>query len=274
MPLRNSDIFSFKFAGVFINSLISFLSAFLLLKIFVGFIRYSLLKAFGGTAKIINFQVIAIEGPYSKIWTYLSVYLIYGLGIILCILIFFIAKILLNKYYKHKGGLKIFLIWIKIIALHQSLVLIFTGTVLKQDHSFIHVLEWMYIPYVVMIIIGVLCLLIFGLNIYLNFFRLLVFSPSVNFIDDIKSKKIFYLVNYIFVIIVGYIVLIAINFPHIYMYEIFEAGFLLIPFIIGLVRDRELPVSIPKNDKTYKIDLLLILFFTFLMLILFWIKWR
>ena len=251
--------------GVFINSLLAFLTSFLLLKGIIAFTRYLVIQHYSGVHTKLNYEMICTSNSFSGVWTYSSVYAIYGIGVVTSFAIFILAEYLFKVTFQFLGVVKMVVIWLTILSLQHSFGFVFKGAVLKQD--FYWVLCWMSFPDFLTYIVGVLSFIAFVLLLYVRFGRFLLVADSRNSISRLKRKRNFFIINYVVVSGVGYFLLFALNKFKIQQYELMESGTLFFALLLCAFRERDHKVSILKGETTYKVSWLLVALLTIFILI-------
>ena len=256
--------------GIFVNSLLSFLVAALLLKGIIAFVRYKVILHYSGMAARLNFEAICVSSPFSKMWTYSAVYAIYGIGILVALVLFIVAEVLFNVTSKLTGVLKLVFLWLSLLSLQHCFGFVFKGVILNQE--FYYVLKWLHFPNILSYIVGVLSLFLFVLLIYFRYNRYLLIASSRYLISDTFLKKRFAVINFFIVALVGYMILFSMNSFKIQPYEMIELGILLFALLVSLFGRKTSKIMTLPSESTSRINIVLIVLAMSFILLFHWIK--
>jgi hypothetical protein len=242
---------------IFLNSCMSFISAYIFVKLLIVFVRFILIRFFEGDTQLYNFELECITSPYSTIWTPFSVISIYLSGFLIAGVLIPVAYGFYRKYRMQRGLLKLWFVWVYVIAIGQSVGVFIRDIPFSRD--IYHALHWMYIPYGVMLAMIVLSLpALFFLN-FMNIIRFLKMAPSNKFIATRKSMCSFYTQIALLPAIVGSIIITLLNINDINQFELLEKFVILlcigIPYIHFLRKDKSLYFRRVKNDNTGQLNI-------------------
>lgn len=257
--------------NIFVNSLLSFLAAALILKLVIAFFRYKVILHFSGEVGQLNFEIVCTSPSFSAIWTYSAVYAIYGIGIFISLIIFVFAEVLFKITSRISGVSKLFFLWLSLLSLQHFLGFIFKGVILNQE--FYYVLRWMHLPNFISYLVGFLSLILFILLVYLRFDRYLLIASSRYLIVDQFLKKRFAVINFFIVAIFGYLILFGINSFKVQIYEIIEFLVFLLALFISFFGAKKPKILTLKDETTSRINLFLIILVITLILAFILIKW-
>lgn len=213
---------------IIINSLLAFISAFIFVKGVIAISRFFVLKFFGSTTNMINFDIVSMDTQFSPIWTYKSVISIYLIGFIVALFLVFISYHLYRYFRTRKGTFKLWFNWVYFIALIHSLGLFIRDIPLKRD--FYHALNWMHMPYWLMITLTILSGLALIYILSMNEIKFLRLVPSFDFLQTNKSRRKFYFVIAVLPALLGSLFLIILQINTLELYVIIE----LIMIVIGI----------------------------------------
>ena len=243
-------------AIVIINSALCFITAFIGVKAVIGLARFIIMRHFSAWVHLVNFDLICMNGKDARIWTHTSVISMYSVGVIVAAIMAILSLIAYYKLRKNKGLLKLFAFWFYVISLNQSLGVFLRDIPIKRD--FYHALNWMYVPYELMIgltiFVGVVLLILNGFN-YRKALRL---TTSTEYIRDNRSRRKTYAKIVMIPAILASMLLILLHFYKIYGYEILELVILIIslstPYIVFLKGDIPKKIKIFKDEPTNQIN--------------------
>lgn len=231
--------------NIILNSVFCFISAFIMVKGIIGLSRFIMMRHFSAWVYLINFDLICMNGKDARIWTPLSVISMYSVGFIVAVVLAILGLVFFYKIRKTKGLLKLFGFWFYVIALNQSLGIFLRDIPIKRD--LYHALNWMYVPYEIMIGITIFAgILLFILNGF-NYKKALRVVHSTEIIRDNKNRRKTYAYIVMFPAIISVAFLLLLHFYNINAYEIIEFSVMLIslavPYIVFLSG------NIPKKIK-------------------------
>lgn len=248
---------------IIINSFLAFVSAFIFMKAVVLFAKFLVIRYFGGSMQMENFEIECVTWTYSSFWTNASVVSIYLIGFMVSLLFILVAIFLHSKFKTVRGFIKLWFSWLYVFAVNQSIGLFIRDIPFKRD--IYHALNWMYIPYGLMIAIAVISVpLLFGLS-YGNDIRFLRMAPSFNNILNNKRRRRFYTQVAFIPAVLGSVFLLLLHFSSINLFEIVEKLLIIFSILIAYLHfiKGELIVEfhIVKDEPTNKPSILLILLF-------------
>jgi hypothetical protein len=250
-------------AWVTINSIFAFVSAFIFVKAVVAVSRFLVIRYFNGSTQMENFEMDCITWMYSDFWTMTSVLSIYLIGLIVSANLIIISYVLYRYFRTHKGFLKLWFAWLYVISINQSIGLFIRDIPLKRD--LFHALNWMYIPYAVMIVIAVISLpALFFTNIG-NDIKFLRMAPSFDEILSNNSRRRFYTRIAFLPALFGSMILLLLHFYKIELFEISELLLLIasvsITYILFFKEELIVEFRIVKNEPSNKLSILMLILF-------------
>ena len=257
--------------GIFVNSLLAFLFASLLLKGIIAFLRYKVILHYSGEAARLNFETICTSSSFSKMWTYSAVYSIYGVGIVISFFCFIIAEVLFKLTSPYKGVLKLFFLWFSLISMLHCFGFVFKGVLLNQE--FYYVLKWLHFPSFLIYITAIINIILFFVLVYFRFNRFLYIASSHYLIADTFLKKRFVVINSFIVATIGYVILFSINGFKVKPYEVLELGILLSALFISYFGQKNTKIFTLPGESTHRINLILLILAGGLIFAFNWIKW-
>lgn len=240
-----------------VNSLLAFISAFLFAKMVLGFARFVVMRFFEGCVVMRNFEILCVTWKYSPIWTYKSVISIYLTGFIAAIVLLIISYLLFLKYKKIRGFIKLWIIWLQVILINQSVGLFLRDVPFKRD--LFHALEWMHIPYNVMIFITILSipiLIVFNLYNHTKFLRM---TPAYDYILSNKRQRNLYTLLAFIPAVLGSFFLLILNGFKFQLFELVELSILIISigfsYFLMLNEELTIEIRIVKNEPSNRFSL-------------------
>lgn len=242
--MNHISLVSNKEYKIFIQSLLSFLTVFFLVKLVLIFIRFITINYFNGGYDLIHFELICTNHPHSSFWSQITVISIYSVTVIVAFCLYLLSKIFQKKI-KLESSLKLLFCWIQIILLFQSFGVIIKSIIIQQD--FYYALLWLYIPPFVIYIIGILFLVLYIKLQYSIFFEFAKISPSQRLIKTLENKRSFFIKHCILVVLCGYAMLFIIHSFQIYIYEIVEFSVCILVLSSILIRKKNKAIKIHKN---------------------------
>ncbi|OQA97587.1 MAG: hypothetical protein BWY22_01231 [Bacteroidetes bacterium ADurb.Bin217] len=229
---------------IFIHSLLSFLSAFFIVKVLLLFVRYSTINFFNGSYELNHFEVICTNHPHSSFWTQTTVVSIYGISVVVSFCLYIFSKFL-QKRIKLESLHKLLFCWIQIILLFQSFGIIVKSILIQQD--FYYALLWLYLPPVAIYVIGIIFLVVYFKLQYSIFFEFVKISPSQRLIKTLENKRLFFIKHCILPVLCGYAILFLIHEFEMYIYEIVEFSVCILILSSVLIRKKNKAIKIHKN---------------------------
>lgn len=242
--------------NIVLNSVFCFISAFIMVKGIIGLSRFIMMRHFSAWVHLINFDLICMNGKDARIWTPLSVISMYSVGFIVAGGLAILGLIFFYKIRKTKGLLKLFGFWFYVIALNQSLGIFLRDIPIKRD--LYHALNWMYVPYEIMIGITIFAgILLFILNGF-NYKKALRLAPSSEMIRDNKNRRKIYACIVMLPAMISAVFLLLLHFYNIHVYEVTEFIILIVslaaPYIIFLSGNIPKKIKILRNEPTNQLN--------------------
>ncbi len=240
------------------NSLLAFISAFIFAKMVIGFARFLVMRYFDGSVIMKNYEILCVSWKYSEIWTKKSVISIYLTGLIVAVLLIVFSSILYTKSKSIRGFAKLWLIWLYVVSINQSIGLFIRDIPFRRD--LFHALEWMFIPYTVIITICFLSIpFLIITNIY-NHLKFLRMTPSFDRVSSKKKQRAFYTNIAVIPAVIGSLILMMLNGFKIEMFEIVELLVLIFSLLFSyslMFHTLTIMPRIVKNEPTNKFGLIL-----------------
>lgn len=248
---------------IIINSFLAFVSAFIFIKAVIVFTKFLVIRYFGGSTQMENFEMECVTWTYSSFWTNASVISIYLIGFFVSLLLILISIFLFRKFKTVRGFIKLWFSWLYVFAVNQSIGVFLRDIPFKRD--IYHALNWMFIPYALMIVIAVLSVpLLFALN-YGNDIRFLRMAPSFDNIISNRHRRRFYTQVALIPSVLGSLFILLLHFYRINLFEIVEKLLIIFAILIAYTRfskkDLIFEFHIVKNEPMNKPSLLLIVMF-------------
>jgi len=248
----SNKIFSIQKNWIIFNSTFCFLSAFLFVKGAIGFWRFTIMRYFDAWVNLDNFDLICLNGKYAKIWTQNSVISMYGVGFLVGFFLFLSGFYLYKKYKTKKGLLKLWFIWLYVIAVNQSFGLLIRDILLNRE--IFHALKYLTIPdelQIGVIILSVLIIIVIHGFSVRKFLRLATSSRDLR--ENFK-RRILYTQLVWFPALIGSFLILIIHFWDIRDYEIIELLILIlslsIPYLLFISRKLPKKIRILKDEQT------------------------
>ena len=259
-----------------LNSFFLFVSAYIITKLSLAFVKFIVIRSFGGKTLFKGFYMECVNHSSSPIWTQVSVLSIYLANFITALLIGIFSYILYTYFKRLKGFMKLWLLWVYIIAVNQSLGSFIRDIPFKRD--IFHALNWMYIPYEAMVVFSALTIIpIFFIyrNNLIKFLRMS--SGKVDFLLLPNRRKFYSLIGLIPGLLgLGFILLTHIH--KIKAYEYIEVGLflfaLLIPYLFLLKKQIFNDFRIAKGNKPGAFSIITMLAFVISVATYFYLKNR
>lgn len=250
-----------------LNSTFYFLSAFIFVKGLVDVSRFIVMRYFHAWVHLLNFDLVCLNGPHANIWNQTSVIIMYGVGFLVSLLIFIFSTYLFQKFKSKLGTFKLFITWVYIISLNQSFGVIIRDIPLRRE--FYHALNWMYLPYAVMIAILIFAIILLFIFNNSNANKFLRVANSLNEIRDNKSRRKTYTQVALFPALLGSAFISLLHPLRIDVYEVIElfliVFFLCVPYIMLFAGQIPSKIKIFKEEKSKVFNLSIILLFALLM---------
>jgi hypothetical protein len=242
-----------------INSTLAFMSAFVVAKMTIGLARFVVMRHFDGSVIMRGYEILCVSWKYSPIWTYKSVISIYLTGFITALVLYILSNILYHKYKRNRGFLKLWLIWLIIIFINQSIGLFLRDIPFKRD--LFHALQWMHLPYAIMIIFTIISIpLLIMTNLY-NHAKFLRMTPTYDYILSKKRQRNFYALIAVIPAILGSFFLLAFNGFKFQSFQVIELFILIVSlgfsFILMLKGELTREIRIVKDEPSNRFSLLL-----------------
>ncbi|MBN2778878.1 MAG: hypothetical protein JXR36_14670 [Bacteroidales bacterium] len=246
-----------------INSFLAFVSAFIFLKAVIVLARFVVMRHFGGSTQMENFEIECITWMYSSFWTQTSVVSIYLIGFIVALFLIIAFYALYRRFRTVRGFLKLWFAWLYVFAVNQSIGAFLRDIPFKRD--IYHALNWLYIPYGVMIAMAVFSIaLLFALN-YGNDIKFLRMSPSFDSISSNRQRRRFYTRVALLPAIFGSAFILLLHFNNINLFEIVEKLLIIFAVVVAYLQfskeDLIIEFRIVKNEPSEKPGILLIALF-------------
>ncbi len=246
-----------------INSFFAFVSAFIIMKGISAISRFIIIRYFNGSTQMDNFEMDCITWKYSAFWTQTTVISIYTIGFFVCLATALISYALYRHNRAKKGFLKLWFSWLFVIAVNQSVGLFLRDIPLKRD--IYHALNWMYIPYGIMIVITVLTIpALYFLNIG-NDIKFLRMAPAFDDIVSNRSRRGFYTRIALIPAVAGSVFLLLMHFYNIQLFEISELLLLIISicitYIMFIKDELIIEFRIVKNENSNNFNLFVLMLF-------------
>lgn len=246
-----------------INSFFIFVSAFIFVKSLVILSKFIVMRSFGGSTQIKNFEIECITWKYSAFWTPTSVISIYLTGAITAAIMAIIAYVLYRALRTRKGFVKLFFSWVYVIAINQSIGIFLRDIPAKRD--IYHALNWMYIPYWAMIVIMLISIpVLFFANVGNDIKFLRMATSNENIISNKERGKLYTRVA-LLPAILGSVFMLLTHFKSIQFFEIIEALLIIVSigFTYAIFFKENFPVQfrINKSEPTDKFSVFSIALF-------------
>jgi len=242
--------------SLIINSLVLFLTAFIVSYIPIQIVSYILTKLFQIPAKFDGYKLIYLISDASVLWNNISIITIFGLPPFVSLILANLTRRYYKKAKRKRGNMKLFLIWLSLCFDNLFWGAMIAGIVTSSE--FAYFLNWIYIPKILQIIIALLGIILF---ITLGDFLKMAFlqtSPQRNFIDSENQR--FYKIKIIFIpLILGILIFSLLGYPGNAIHEIILKLTIFFPLLKTLKIEDEENVKLVKNSKTFSIEWLLII---------------
>ena len=161
--------------NILLSSLGVFLFSFICIKVVIILSKYIVAWIFGIDTFLVSFRLMGISPSYSQVWSVTSVYAFYSIELIVPLIFYLAALSLLIRNTKKHTNVKVFYLWLGFTSFYIFFASIIAGIVTKTN--IFHFLQWIYIPYYIMMLIAVL---IFVVSIVFAFFynkKFIIVSP-------------------------------------------------------------------------------------------------
>ncbi len=248
---------------IIINSFLAFVSAFIFIKAVIIFTKFIVIRYFGGSTQLENFEMECVTWSYSSFWTTESVISIYLIGFFVSLILILISIFLFKKFKTVRGFIKLWFSWLYVFAVNQSIGMFLRDIPFERD--IYHALNWMFIPYALMIVIAVLSLpLLFAMN-YGNDIRFLRMAPSFDNIISNRRRRFFYTNVALIPSVLGSMFILLLHLYGINLFEIVEKLLIIFAILIAYMRftkdDLIVEFHIVKDEPINKPSPLLITMF-------------
>lgn len=255
--MKNSKIW------ISINSFFAFVSAFIVMKGIIAISRFIIIRYFDGSTQMDNFELDCITWKYSSFWTQTTVISIYTIGLFAGLSTILLSYALYRHYRIRRGFVKLWFSWLFVIAINQSVGLFIRDIPFKRD--LYHALNWMYLPYGIMIAISVLTVpALYFLNIG-NDIKFLRMAPGFDDIISNRSRRGFYTRIALIPAVAGSAFLLLMHFYNIQLFEISELLLLIISicvtYIMFIKDELIVEFRIVKNENSNNFNLFVLILF-------------
>ena len=221
--------------NLFINSLGIFLSSFFLVKISIILVKLFTSWGFNIDTKLVNFRLMGISPASSDVWTTPSVFSFYSVDIYVSIFFLVLSLISFKQSSGKSTKTAVGYLWLGFSAMHSIFAGIMAGIVTKSN--VFHFLQWMYIPYFVMMPVAIaMPLFMFGSGWVYNRNFLITMPATVTSID-LKASRTIMFYSFFLPVIAGLILLtitVSFNFKRYDFYELFSLIILAFPSMLYL----------------------------------------
>ncbi|MDD4148742.1 MAG: hypothetical protein PHE33_01815 [Bacteroidales bacterium] len=246
-----------------INSFFAFVSAFLVMKGIIAVSRFIVIRSFSGSTQMENFELDCITWKYSEFWTSTSVVSIYTIGLLVSAATIILSYMLYRHFRTRKGFLKLWFAWLFVISINQSIGLFIRDIPFKRD--LYHALNWMFIPYEVMIAISILTVpALYFINVG-NDIKFLRIAPTYDDLLSNHRRRKFYTIVALIPAIAGSIFLLLMRFHNIQLFELSELflliGCICISYTQFLKDELIVEFKIVKNENSNKLNLFVLSLF-------------
>ncbi len=248
---------------LFFNSLLAFISAFIFMKAVILLTRFSIIRILGGSTKLLNFELECINPPYGEFWNPFSVFSIYLSSFIVSAIMIILAYIFYKRFRMQAGLIKLWFVWLYIIAISQSFGVFLRDIPFYRD--IYHALNWMFIPYGGMLVIAFIMLPVIFFTNFMNIIRFSKMAPHYDYIATPLNMRKFYGRIAFLPAVIGSATLLLLNVKNIQGFEIIEK--LIILFCVGVAylhflrKSKKLHFRRVKNDTTDELSLIIIILF-------------
>lgn len=248
---------------IFFNSLLAFISAYIFMKAVIIITRFAIIRIFGGSTILYNFEMDCFNPPYSGFWNPLNVFSIYLSGFIVSAILVLLAYLFYKRFRMHVGLIKLWFVWLYIIAISQSFGVLFRDIPFYRD--IYHALNWMFIPYGAMLGIAFVMLPILFFTNFMNIIRFSKMAPHYDYIATPVAKRKFYGRVALLPAIAGSVFLLLLNIMHLQAFEIIEKLIIIfcvsIAYLHFLRKNKTLHFRRVKNDTTDEMSPIIIVLF-------------
>jgi hypothetical protein len=210
-----------------------------------------------------NFELDCITWMYSDFWTSTTVISIYITGAIVAGIAAVMAYAFYRFFRAQKGFAKLWLAWIYVISINQSIGVFLRDIPFKRD--IFHALNWMYFPYWLMIAIAVLTIPALYFSNLGNDIKFLRMAPSFDDIASNRSRRRFFTRVALLPALFGSAFVLLMHFWDIKLFEITELLVLVVSLSVTylLFRKEELIIEfrIVKSEPSDRINIFIMALF-------------
>ncbi len=252
--------------NLFLNSLISYTSSYLLILFFSQMITFFSAKVSGIPVNLENYKVAFSISDNSSLWTQNSVVAIYLTSPLLVLLLGFAFRFFKSYLDTHNSSINLFLTWSYAHSMNMFFGGLIVGIPLVKGLGYVP--AWLYFPFYIQVLIVILSSIILILNSFVLSKYFLSLSFNDYYLKNNASQLSFKIIVSVFPYFMINIIFLILKIPENSLYELLLKATMLIQFI-GVIPFTHLSLNIQTEDSDIKFSrkmLLLLLITSFLVI--------